>query len=245
VHKAAERVGGRAATRANPERARAVPVNAEWAETQRLPALGEAKEPAGTEARSATAATAATADRAAVEPRRSPNVRRRSIAPCRRRCSSSSVLRFPRHCAARERRRCYANRPWCERGEPRQLCQIPGGTGNVTSDTNPGFQPFGFAGGLYDRDTGFVRFGRRDFDPLVGRWTRCVLSLHRCDRLARMLGSLGFPDPLPETPEPECPAGFIDMGDGCERNPFAQCGNYTCGDQCKEYCDPSVSSGCY
>ena len=26
--------------------------------------------------------------------------------------------------------------------------------GNVLADTNPGFQPFGFAGGLYDRDTG-------------------------------------------------------------------------------------------
>ncbi|KYF68025.1 hypothetical protein [Sorangium cellulosum] len=31
--------------------------------------------------------------------------------------------------------------------------------GNVTLDTNPGFQPFGFAGGLYDRDTRLVRFG--------------------------------------------------------------------------------------
>jgi RHS repeat-associated protein len=38
-------------------------------------------------------------------------------------------------------------------------------------DTNPGFQPFGFAGGLYDADTGLVRFGARDYDPEVGRWT--------------------------------------------------------------------------
>src|SRR5690606_27383971 len=36
---------------------------------------------------------------------------------------------------------------------------------------NPGFQPFGFAGGLYDADTGLVRFGARDYDPEVGRWT--------------------------------------------------------------------------
>ena len=43
--------------------------------------------------------------------------------------------------------------------------------GNVSTDTNPGFQPFGFAGGLYDRDTGLVRFGARDYDPAVGRWT--------------------------------------------------------------------------
>jgi len=43
--------------------------------------------------------------------------------------------------------------------------------GNVTNDTNPGFQPFGFAGGIYDRDTGLVRFGARDYDPETGRWT--------------------------------------------------------------------------
>ena len=43
--------------------------------------------------------------------------------------------------------------------------------GNVTEDTNPGFQPFGFAGGLYDPDTSLVRFGARDYDPSAGRWT--------------------------------------------------------------------------
>jgi RHS repeat-associated protein len=31
--------------------------------------------------------------------------------------------------------------------------------------------PFGFAGGLQDKDTGLVRFGYRDYDPDVGRWT--------------------------------------------------------------------------
>jgi len=45
------------------------------------------------------------------------------------------------------------------------------GWGRVILDTNPGFQPFGFAGGLYDRDTGLVRFGARDYDPDTGRWT--------------------------------------------------------------------------
>jgi RHS repeat-associated protein len=42
---------------------------------------------------------------------------------------------------------------------------------NLPTDTNPGFQPFGFAGGLYDRDTRLVRFGARDYDPAIGRWT--------------------------------------------------------------------------
>jgi RHS repeat-associated protein len=43
--------------------------------------------------------------------------------------------------------------------------------GNVTYDSAPGFQPFGFAGGLYDRDTKLVRFGARDYDAQTGRWT--------------------------------------------------------------------------
>ena len=43
--------------------------------------------------------------------------------------------------------------------------------GNVLADSAPGFQPFGFAGGLYDPDTKLVRFGRRDYDAATGRWT--------------------------------------------------------------------------
>jgi RHS repeat-associated protein len=44
--------------------------------------------------------------------------------------------------------------------------------GNIIEDSNPALQvPFGFAGGLHDRDTGLVRFGYRDYDPDVGRWT--------------------------------------------------------------------------
>ncbi len=44
--------------------------------------------------------------------------------------------------------------------------------GNIITDSNQGFTvPFGFAGGLQDRDTGLVRFGLRDYDPDTGRWT--------------------------------------------------------------------------
>jgi RHS repeat-associated protein len=43
--------------------------------------------------------------------------------------------------------------------------------GNVTLDTNPGFQPFGFAGGIYDSDTKLTRFGVRDYEAQTGRWT--------------------------------------------------------------------------
>jgi RHS repeat-associated protein len=43
--------------------------------------------------------------------------------------------------------------------------------GQVVRDTRPGFQPFGFAGGLSDAQTGLVRFGARDYEPRTGRWT--------------------------------------------------------------------------
>lgn len=36
---------------------------------------------------------------------------------------------------------------------------------------NPGFQPFGYAGGLYDQQTHLVRFGARDYLAEAGRWT--------------------------------------------------------------------------
>lgn len=46
------------------------------------------------------------------------------------------------------------------------------GNEEVTASVlNRGLIPFGFAGGLYDEGTGLVRFGTRDYDPELGRWT--------------------------------------------------------------------------
>jgi RHS repeat-associated protein len=42
--------------------------------------------------------------------------------------------------------------------------------GEINLDCKRFLTPFGFAGGLYDRDTGLVHFGARDYDPQVGRW---------------------------------------------------------------------------
>lgn len=42
--------------------------------------------------------------------------------------------------------------------------------GRVVRDSNSCFQPFGFAGGTYDEQTGLVLFGARDYDPETGRW---------------------------------------------------------------------------
>jgi RHS repeat-associated protein len=38
--------------------------------------------------------------------------------------------------------------------------------------TNPTLDiPFGFAGGLYDKDTKLIKFGYREYDSMTGRWT--------------------------------------------------------------------------
>lgn len=62
-------------------------------------------------------------------------------------------------------------------GSPRRVVDTASGAvaqqldydefGNVLTDTNPGFQPFGFAGGVYDYDTNLMRFGARDYDPEI------------------------------------------------------------------------------
>jgi RHS repeat-associated protein len=44
-------------------------------------------------------------------------------------------------------------------------------SGNILKNTNPDFQPLTFAGGLSDTDTKLIRFGAREYDPTVGRWT--------------------------------------------------------------------------
>jgi RHS repeat-associated protein len=66
--------------------------------------------------------------------------------------------------------------------------------GVVTSDTAPAFQPFGFAGGLYDRDSGLTRYGARDYDAHSGRWVaKDPIGLSAG---AANLYSYGFNDPI-------------------------------------------------
>jgi RHS repeat-associated protein len=67
-----------------------------------------------------------------------------------------------------------------ERGSVRLVVDTTDGTvaqqldydefGRVLADTAPGFQPFGYAGGLYDPDTGLTRFGARDYSAESGQW---------------------------------------------------------------------------
>ena len=67
--------------------------------------------------------------------------------------------------------------------------------GNRTLITGAGdFVPFGFAGGQFDGDTGLTRFGARDYDPVVGRWTNKDPILF--DGNAANLYTYSFEDPI-------------------------------------------------
>ncbi|MHB0972582.1 MAG: RHS repeat-associated core domain-containing protein [Thermoanaerobaculia bacterium] len=66
--------------------------------------------------------------------------------------------------------------------------------GVVLSESNPGFVPLGFAGGLYDTDTALVRFGSRDYSAAEGRWTAKDPILF--DGGDRNLYGYAFNDPL-------------------------------------------------
>jgi RHS repeat-associated protein len=66
--------------------------------------------------------------------------------------------------------------------------------GEIIQDSAPGWQPFGFAGGLYDPDTGLVRFGARDYDPVAGRWAAKDPSLF--EGSDSDLYAYGFSDPV-------------------------------------------------
>ena len=44
--------------------------------------------------------------------------------------------------------------------------------GNIVQESSATLPiPFGFAGGLHDRETGLVHFGYREYDPFTGKWT--------------------------------------------------------------------------
>ncbi len=65
--------------------------------------------------------------------------------------------------------------------------------GRVLQDTSPGFQPFGFAGGLYDPDTELVRFGFRDYEAGIGRWISKDPVLFKGGQVNLYLYCRGYP----------------------------------------------------
>ena len=96
----------------------------------------------------------------------------------------------------------------------------------------PRLIPISFAGGLLDPDTGFIRFGARDYDPALGRWTdadpvrfagqdanlyryAAADPVNRTDRRgldSTGTGSLG--DPMPLGPPDKGITPFLPTGPG-------------------------------
>jgi RHS repeat-associated protein len=88
------------------------------------------------------------------------------------------------------------------------------GYGVVINDSQPGFQPFAYAGGIYDVDTGLVRFGARDYDATVGRWIQSdPIGLNGgLNTYAYVNGNpIGYtnPDGRLLVPAAQCAAGFV------------------------------------
>jgi len=105
--------------------------------------------------------------------------------------------------------------------------------GRVLTDTNPGFQPFGFAGGLYDPDTGLVRFGARDYDAETGRWTGKDPILAEINLYGYSIGDpVNWQDEYGLVPDKGC-MDKVEKGcwDGC-RNAACGAGQTVCFQHC-------------
>lgn len=117
--------------------------------------------------------------------------------------------------------------------------------GAIIKDTNPGFLiPIGFAGGMHDRDLGFVRFGWRDYDVVTSRWTASDPMgdaggdsdwyAYCLDDPVNLVDPSGLMGSHPEPPSPE--SSFQDVwqwqaeAGGCEKC-MAQDGNLYFGQE--------------
>lgn len=85
--------------------------------------------------------------------------------------------------------------------------------GEVTITGTPDFIPFGFASGLYDVDTGLLRFGARDYEPTSGRWTQKDPVLFDGDQTNLYLYAHGDP------------VNFLDQSGLLPNTGSSKCGN--------------------
>ncbi|MBI4954787.1 MAG: hypothetical protein HY908_22385, partial [Myxococcales bacterium] len=121
-------------------------------------------------------------------------------------------------------------------GSPRLVVEVATGAvvgrmsydawGNLLPGSDVGVVPFGFAGGLFDADTELVRFGVRDYDPAVGRWT--AKDPIRFDGGDANLYAYVGNDPI-EGPDP---SGKSAMRFVCKNN----LGGNKCYDKWMDYC---------
>jgi RHS repeat-associated protein len=127
--------------------------------------------------------------------------------------------------------------------------------GRVLQDTNPGFQPFGFAGGLHDPDTGLVRFGARDYDAETGRWTAKdpILFDGRDPNLygyvvgdpVNYVDWTGTSSPQCEQCLKEADEIYDDCMWKCEPRPCTDPGYGSCEEQCAYLRDNYIKDACF
>jgi hypothetical protein len=49
--------------------------------------------------------------------------------------------------------------------------------GNIASNSGESLTPFAYVGGIYEQLTGLTRFGFRDYDATMGRWTANAVNI--------------------------------------------------------------------
>jgi RHS repeat-associated protein len=125
----------------------------------------------------------------------------------------------------------------------------------VVTGTGLDWMPFGFAGGLYDVDSGLVRFGARDMDPTIGRWVSKDPSLF--DGQSPNLYAYAKNDPINWVdPDGQIPLPWpvtaalcayyeyesANIFQQCAREYQASCGNDPTTDVCADFCGGSPSN---
>ncbi len=120
--------------------------------------------------------------------------------------------------------------------------------GEVTG-TGLGWMPFGFAGGIYDGDSGLVRFGARDMDPTIGRWASKEPLRFEGERnffVYALNDPINYVDPTGLAPTDNDSARAIAcavcryiqfvLAKGCGGNPGCFVGLAPCGAACAAIC---------
>ncbi|HTQ05747.1 MAG TPA: RHS repeat-associated core domain-containing protein, partial [Polyangiaceae bacterium] len=113
----------------------------------------------------------------------------------------------------------------------------------VVTGTGLDWMPFGFAGGIYDGDSGVIRYGRRDFDPTIGRW---VSKEPLRFRAGKNFYVYAFNDPInlfdPTGREPTGAGGASGQGEGGSEGTGSG-GGYSPAPPGSGYTDYNITAG--
>lgn len=131
--------------------------------------------------------------------------------------------------------------------------------GELIFTSDPLFQPFGFAGGLYDHRTGLLRFGVREYSPSLGRWISADPSLFPSEKALNQYeyvlgnpvnlidpnGRQGIPPEIPPggTPPHTPPKTTETVGGEPANFPTDLSGGRTRVEKCKKLLDKCLERG--